>query len=58
MAPWGSGVEDRPRVLTREEREEAYLGKRRRKEGRRGGRLEEGVEGEMEGGEGVGEGGR
>ena len=36
VAPWGSGVEERPRVLTREEREERYRVKRARKEARRG----------------------
>ena len=46
VAPWGSGVEERPRVLSREEREERYWGKRRAKEGRREG----GAEGLEDGG--------
>ncbi len=46
VAPWGTGVEERPRVLTREEREERYRSKRARKEARRGARE---VVGEMVG---------
>ena len=61
MAPWGSGIEERPRVLSREERESVYLEKRARKEGRREVRrkLERG-EGEAltEGAERIEEGGR
>ena len=51
VAPWGSGVEERPRVLSREEREERYWGKRRAKEGRReGGKVVGEAEGLGEGG--------
>lgn len=56
VAPWGSGIEDRPRVLSREEREGLYLEKRARKEGRREvrrkGLKEGGVGSEGGGGEG------
>ena len=48
VAPWGSGIDERPRVLSKEEREEIYRGKRRAKEGRRELRRK-GVVGMMEG---------
>ena len=48
VAPWGSGIDERPRVLSREERERLYLEKRARKEGRRELRRK-GVVGMMEG---------
>lgn len=56
VAPWGSGIEERPRVLTREEREGIYREKRARKEERREVRRKGLREGEM-GSEGGGDGG-